>query len=158
MMRRWVVNISGWLFGAALAAYVTVPWLAEQIHDAIPVYAPPEAVAVGCGAGIVVVTARSRKLNDFHVAANQEPGWLLVTYRRDGRPFVETYPLIAPTGEVVVTRPAYVAGEDFIVGPFQFRRPSPEARSVVVSVILPGYRWGFHRTTAAIGPMLLPDC
>lgn len=157
MMRRWLANVGGWLFGAILAAYITVPWIAERAHRGLPVYGPPMSVVSMCDAARLVFTGKAKKLSNFDVLSNEEPGWLIARYLRDDRGFIETYPLVTPDGEVVVTRPAYVAGDEFTIGPFAMRAPEG-ATSIEVGVVLPGIRWGFHRTTAIIGPISLPPC
>lgn len=157
-MRKWTSIISGWIFGAVMAVFVITPFVAEWLHREIPVYTVyPASFTVTCSSEAVIFAGEALKKEPFQVLDHGGIGRLEITWNFEGFNQVNTVPLLAPNGDFVPTRPIITTGQEFVVGPFMFpRHMDGELQSV--SVKLPGYRFGFHRTTAEIGPIFLPPC
>lgn len=154
-MRKWTANIGGWLLGLIMSFYVVTPWVAERLHQRLPVYEVDQSsVSVVCTPRTIVFSAKARKLRDFEVLQVGEIGRIRISWTFEGIEQTNTIPLLRPDGEFVPTGPQFVAGDEFVVGPFVVpRRNGGMLESV--SVILPGHRWGFHRTLGIIGPIFL---
>lgn len=157
-MMDWIVRIGGWLVGATMALLVVMPWMLEQIHRALPVYkVDPVSATVTCTPAMIIFSARAKKIEDFEVIRDDELDRLRIDWMLEGIEQRNSVPLISPDGSFVPTWPTFVAGDEFVVGPFVVpRRESGTLFSV--TVVLPGYRWGLYRTTADIGPIYLPPC
>lgn len=156
--RRWTAIAAGWLFALIVSLYIAIPWVAETLSRWMPVYASPWNVEVRCEDGRIVLQGMSTKLDDFSVALDEDPGYLRIEWQFGDLPQTNTVPLIPPDGAFVPTRPTFVVGDDFVVGPFVIPRP-PQPGGAIVHVVLPGYRFfGLYRTTAEIGPILIPPC
>lgn len=157
-MMNWIAHISGWVVGVAISLLVATPWAVERLHRLIPIYeVSPASVTVICTPMAIVFSVKARKVAEFDVLDNGDLGRLRISWVFEGIEQTNTIPLIDADGDFVPTRPEHVAGDEFVVGPFMIPRHK-ENTLLSVSVVLPGYRWGFHQTTAVIGPIYLPPC
>lgn len=149
----------GWVIGLGLTVFISVPFIAEKMHMNDPVYEVPRNARFVCFEDGVGLVAETTKLHPFIVLDKERPGWIKYSYTsKYGQHVSDTAPFLDYDEKLIDTRPSYNAGDTFRVGPLKVPLPT-EVTNVRVYVVLPGYRYGFLRTFAEIGPLMWSgDC